>query len=166
MSIVETREIVFAPSYRLISVRDYHLAGRPGGNAARAAAYRDIVGASEYEVFVVCAQDQLKVRLAVTVHDEPVAADRGPGADSWRFVLPFPNGYLHAGDEFGTVVNLNLPVGGPWTVIVRHRGRAEAVDALDRVWPHVAALPLPETMKVLDVYSAIEEYQIALFPSR
>jgi hypothetical protein len=165
MTLVATRELIFTPSYKLFSIRDYGMVDQPGAGDARTTAYRDVVGSSECEIFIVCAQDQLKVRLTVAIHDEPSTVQREPWQDTRRFILPFPTAHLHAGDEFGNVINLNLPVTGPWAVTVQYRGRSEAVETLKRIWPQAAALPLPQTMEELEKYAAIEEYAITLFPS-
>jgi len=165
MSCLDTASLVFIPNYQFFSVRDYDMYERPGATEALIAAHKTIVAAGDCEVFVVCAQDLLKVGLTVSLYDAPVGVDPTGWDSTRRFTLPFPTGVLHAGDGFGNVINLELPHTGSYAVILQYSGRDEAAATLLREWPVAAALPLDQTREVLDRWAGLERYQITVFPA-
>ena len=156
--------LVFIPDYRFFSVRDYDMFEKPGAPQALAAAHSDIVAANEYEIFVVCAQDQLKIELTVELHDRPVTSDMEAWDGSARFTIPFPTANLHAGDAFGNVINIALPSDGTYTVQVQYAGRDDAMRALQQVQPQATELQGDEARDVFDQWAGVEKYRVTLFP--
>lgn len=148
--------------YRFFSVRDYGAVELPGASEALSAAHRSVTAASEHEIFVVCAQDQLKIDLSVTVHDGPATYD-GRGAGMARYTLPFPTARLHAGDAFGNAITMDLPEDGTYTVIIEHTGRERAQQILSEVLPQTTDLHGEEMRQFLDQWDGIERYRINLY---
>jgi hypothetical protein len=165
MSLVDTDEAVFSASYKVIRIHDYALPDQPGTAEALAAASRDHVASSDLAIIVVCAEDLLKVRLTVALHDEPVDVDHTPWEATHVFHLPFPSARLHAGDGFGAGVVMDMINEGDYAVIVQYRGREAATRTLERVWHQATMLPSIQAVEHLDRWAGTEEYRLTLYPS-
>ncbi|MEU8238921.1 hypothetical protein AB0C07_11795 [Actinoplanes missouriensis] len=157
-----TQSLMFIPDYRFFSVRDYSAVDQPGASEALSAAHRDIIAASDYEIFVVCAQDQLKIDVSVTVDDDLTSLDRH-GDGTVRFTIPFPTAQLHAGDAFGNAITMDLPRAGAYSVTIEHTGRERAREILSELLPHTADLHGDELRDVLNQWAGTERYQVTLF---
>ena len=164
MPLIDTASLVFLPQYRFFSVRDYGMYEKPGASEALEAAHTDAIAAGDAEIFVVCAQEDLEIRLTVSLYDEPVAPDCAGWDGTLRFTLPFPTGVLHAGDAFGNVINMNLPDTGRYVVVLQHAARDEAAMTLQREWPAVAALEYERRREVLDRWAGLERYRVTAHP--
>lgn len=165
MTLTTTESLVFIPDYRFFSVRDYNMYEQPGAADALTAAYQQIMASNGYESFVVCAQDQVKIRLTVDLHDQPTPPDTVQwDGEPAQFSLPFPSATLHAGDAFGNAITMPLPAEGRYTVIIQHAGRDEATRALAQVWPDAAQLPLDDARDLLDRWAGVERYRVTVFP--
>ena len=159
--LLATESLKFIPDYRFFSVRDYSTVDQSGAAEALAAAHQQIIAASEYEIFVICAQDQLKIDLTVLVHDAPV-----PNADTaGPYTIPFPTATLHAGDAFGNALTMDLPDDGIYTVMIEHAGREEAARILREAWPQTVDLHGDDLRAVFDQWAGTERYRVTLFPS-
>ena len=164
MPLIDSASLVFIPEYRFFSVRDYDMYEKSGAREALEAAHTTAVAAGDGEIFVVCAQDELKICLTVSLYDEPVRADRAGWDDTLRFSLPFPTGVLHAGDAFGNVVNMNMPDTGRYVVVLQHAGREEAAETSRREWPAASELGYEQMRDVLDQWAGLERYQVTIYP--
>ncbi|GAB1690702.1 hypothetical protein [Krasilnikovia sp. M28-CT-15] len=165
MSLIDTREAVFSPSYKIIRIHDYTLPDQPGHPEALDAAYQDQVAASDFAVMVVCAQDLLKVRLTVALHDAPTEVDTTSWDSTRRFALPFPSARLHAGDGFGEGIVMDLLDEGDYAVIVQYRGRDTAKETLAREWPQASELAGDDLSDYLNQWAGLEEYFLTLYPA-
>lgn len=75
MALVETANLVFGPDYQFFSIRDYDMYDKPGAPEALKTANTNAVAGSKHEVFVVCAQDVLKISITVLLYDDRLEVD-------------------------------------------------------------------------------------------
>jgi hypothetical protein len=160
-------ELEFRPDYKFFSIRDGSSYNVPGAAEALAAARANVAAANALEMFVVCAQELVRVHVAV----------HQPSGDQWRqrltgwqgpleFRLSFPTGEVGVGDDTGQAVEVRLSSGpGTYVVSLFHRGREEAVA-------QVAALPQDEfvhgtnTAEILAPLHAVERYYLVFTPEK
>jgi hypothetical protein len=158
MKLIE-QQMIFCPDYKFFVLRDASSYNAPGSDEALAAARQEVVAATEWCLFVVCAQDLLRVRVHLEVHDEfPNRPDEDGWSEAYLTILSFPSAYLQLGDVTGQAIGIELPGGpGAYQVSVRHRGRAIAA-AQTQLLLNTSALTAPELKR----HAGIEEYQISL----
>ncbi|MFE9207591.1 hypothetical protein [Micromonospora sp. NPDC007230] len=159
---IQQEELLFRPQYSYLTVRDYTLVDQPGFNQALTVAQTQVAASNGSEIVIVCAQDTLRIRTVVYVHEDQPAcseSDEWPGRIS--FTLPVPTSQLHVGDAFGNAVIIDLPgPPGDFAVDISYRGREQARAKVAETIEQFAAMPLRQGMEWLEQWSGIEEYRI------
>lgn len=138
---------------------------QPGSHEALRSAHNSIAAASDYEVFVVCAQDRLRIGIEVDIHNAPIAVDTQRWEGTMIFPILFPSARLHVGDVTGNAIVADLPHIGHYAVVLQHAGRERAVETRRRVRMEGSEPPWPMNAEdPLRVWDAVERYRIGVYP--
>ncbi|OZV76740.1 hypothetical protein CA850_26350 [Micromonospora echinospora] len=166
MAALSRKELLFAPLYRTLTVRDYTLPDQAGTSEAIAAAQHHVAASNGAEIFIICAQDMLKIRTVIELHNtERPEANPGDWTERLLFELPFPSAEAHMGDGFGNAVVMELPHPGIYKVDVLYRGRNEAISQTLSIAEEFATMPTPQSIEWREQWAGIEEYRILLRPA-
>ena len=151
-------ELSLYPDYGLVTLGDRDKDAAVGADEAVAAAYRDVAAATDYELYIIRAEESLPIHLGVEVWDaEPGTA---PTGSDWhgprRFMLDCPSGEMRLGDNTGAAISgIYLPrPAGRYLVDLFDAGRDEARQLVRELAPASQALPLLEQKEFLEARGA------------
>ncbi|MGK5674692.1 hypothetical protein ACSNOB_17860 [Micromonospora sp. URMC 106] len=169
MAIVQSSyELVFIPSYRIFALRDIDMAADSGLRDALFPSDREVVTATDCDIYVKVSQDILPVRVVVNVYGSP------PGRSSWLSDVAMPSianlhcpsGQLLLCDIMGSgLAGIDIPCGqGSCSVAIYWRGRKRAEAARASILRAMAGGATPSEVEELQGRnSGVEEYLLEIW---
>jgi hypothetical protein len=157
-------ELTFTPDYRFFVVRDQDCDAAEGGSDALEQAEHTVAATTPYELYVLAAQDLLRVRALLQVWNGQPPPVAPPWTTALDDLLRCPSGIAQMGDVTGNAIGgIGLDAGpGVYRVRLSHCGREQAVAELQRLDPHAATLPLEQLTAVYEPLAGIEQYLVQL----
>lgn len=154
--LVDRHELVSVPSYALLTLRDQYVDAPPNSTDLIRRANVDVVAADEYELFICCAQDLLKISARLDVWSaRPPEVGAGWSAPQ-RFALECRNGVVALGSPTGAGIDVRLRDGpGLYGVEVVHCGRERAGELRGQVLR--SGSPNDSFIDVVDAFEASDE---------